>query len=49
MKEYVTDLIADFLWKSNAEYGFKKFAKEDAESLIRYLSENGFIIKQEED
>jgi hypothetical protein len=36
-REYIVDLIAEFLWKSNDDYGFKKYAKEDAENLLIML------------
>jgi len=40
-REYMVDLIAEFLWNSNDEYGFKKYAKEDAENLLTMLEKEG--------
>lgn len=52
MSIYITDttvdLIADFLFKSNDKYGFKRLAREDAENLITYLIQNGVCIIERE-
>lgn len=33
-KEYIIDLVAEFLFKNNDEYGLKAIAREDAEKIV---------------
>lgn len=40
-RSYMVDIIAEFLWKSNGEYGFKHLAKTDAEDLLTIIEREG--------
>lgn len=41
----IVNLIAEFLWKSNDEYGLKSIAKEDAQELLKKLEQAGMKPK----
>lgn len=36
-------MITDFLWKSNGDYGYKKFASLDAEELLDIIEKAGML------
>lgn len=42
--EKAIELITDFLWRNDPEYGFYKHAREDAKKLVAHLYGNGFRI-----
>lgn len=48
-RSYMVELIAEFLWKSNEEYGFKRLAKEDAEKILKIIEDNHMIYCPIED
>jgi hypothetical protein len=43
-RSYVLELLTDFLFKNNEEYGFKKFAKKDAENIINLIEQECTIV-----
>lgn len=48
-REEMIEIISDFLWKSNGDYGFKRQAKADAEALLDILEDNGMFYCPVED
>lgn len=39
-KEYLVDLITEYLFKSNDEYGFRHLAKVDAINIMEIIRRN---------
>lgn len=47
-KIYVIELLANFLFQNNEEYGFKKFAKKDAEDILNLIEKECAIVWDKE-
>lgn len=48
-REEMVEIMAEFLWKKNIEYGFKHQAKKDAETLLDIMEDNGMFYCPVED